>query len=72
MKPYKVSWSIEVYAENDFDAANLADKIMSTAEHRFAIANARKFTVTEIGTIDTTIVDLSKEGIVEFHNVENG
>jgi hypothetical protein len=72
MNAYKVTWAIEVEAESDFDAANLAEKIMSNPTHRFSIANARKFVVTQIGIIDTTFVNLSDEDVVDFHNVTNG
>lgn len=71
MKPYKVKWCVEIDAENEVDAAQTAVQIMSKAENRKSVFEANKFEVTEIGTIDTTIVDLTGEDVVDFHNVEN-
>ena len=71
MKPYKVKWCIEIDAESELDAAQTAVQIMSKAENRKALFDGNKFEVTEIGTIDTTIVDLTGEDVVEFHNVKD-
>ena len=71
MKLFKVSWTIEVDAENNLDAAVLADKIMTQRKNQIDVINQKKFVVEEVATSDLSIIDLSDKDLVKLYSDKN-